>query len=292
MSSGRLLPIRPFKSHERDRQTNLRRGHPEPLVTTNHIRGAQVIEPQVIEPPVIEPPAILTPRCKKRSKDNMSESSRSMIRVFLVDDHQIVLHGLSEFFKVTDDIHVVGSATSAQEALETLGALDVDVAVLDVRLSDMDGITLCREIRARHSDVQCLMLSSYGTEDALLEAIVAGAAGYILKELPLPEVADAIRTVAQGGSLLDPQMTARVLDRLRAAPEEDAVEKLTAQERRILDLMAKGLSNREISEQLFLAEQTVKNYVSSILSKLGMQRRTQAAVYATNLRQRDRRKKD
>ena len=222
----------------------------------------------------------------------MGELGRPTIRAFLVDDHQIVLHGLSEFLKMSLDTEVVGTATSAKEALETLETLEVDVAVLDVRLPDMDGITLCREIRALYPQVKCLMLSSYGTEDALLEAIVSGAAGYLLKELPLPEVADAIRAVSEGRSLLDPQMTARVLQRLRATPEEEAVERLTAQERRILDLMASGLSNREISEQLFLAEQTVKNYVSSILSKLGMQRRTQAAVYATNLRQRETRQQD
>lgn len=205
------------------------------------------------------------------------------LRVFLVDDHEIVLNGLSEYIGWIPDLSVVGKVTSAEEALRTIGSADPDVAVLDVRLPDMDGITLCREIRATHPRVKCLMLSSYASQDTMLEAIISGASGYVLKEARLAKVVDAIRSVGAGKTLLDPALTQKVLDRIRSVNREEGITSLTSQEERVLDLMALGLTNREISEQLYLAEQTVKNYVSVILSKLGM-RRTEAAVYASNLK--------
>ena len=210
--------------------------------------------------------------------------SGKITKVLLVDDHEIILHGLREFIASTPGITVCATADSAGAALEAIDDECPDVALLDVRLPDMDGITLCREIRADWPDVKCLMFSSFGNQDAILEAIVAGASGYILKDARLDEVARAISTVAAGGSILDPELTARVLARIRSGDPEAGPGKLTAQERRVLDLMADALTNREIAAELHLAEQTVKNYVSSILSKLGLRGRTEAAVYAANLR--------
>ncbi|MEA2452761.1 MAG: hypothetical protein QOG04_1471 [Actinomycetota bacterium] len=209
--------------------------------------------------------------------------TKPTLKVFLVDDHEIVLHGLSEYIDSAEGISVVGMVTSGEEALRVIGSAHPDVAVLDVRLPDMDGITLCREIRAAYPGTHCLMLSSYASEDARLEAIIAGASGYVLKEARLSEVVDSIRSVGAGKALLDPLLTQKVLDRIREVPN-GGKGSLTAQEQRVLDLMALGETNREISKKLYLAEQTVKNYVSGILAKLGMQRRTQAAVYATNLK--------
>lgn len=205
-------------------------------------------------------------------------------KVLLVDDHEIILHGLREFIASTPGIRVCATAGSAAEALEAIEHDCPDVALLDVRLPDMDGITLCREIRANSPDVKCLMFSSFGNQDAMFEAIIAGASGYILKDARLDEVARAISTVAAGGSVLDPELTERVLDKLRLGSAVEGPEKLTDQERRVLDLMASALTNREIAAEMHLAEQTVKNYVSSILSKLGLRGRTEAAVYAANLK--------
>jgi len=210
-----------------------------------------------------------------------------MTRVFLLDDHEIVRRGLRELLESEDDFEVVGEAGTAAEALARIPAVQPEVAVLDVRLPDGNGVEVCRDIRSRHPEVACLMLTSYADDEALFDAIMAGAAGYVLKQVRANELVDGIRRVAAGHSLLDPAVTNRVLARLRAAPEEDErFADLTAQERRILELLADGLTNRQIAEQMYLAEKTVKNYVSNVLAKLGMQRRTEAAVYAARLAER------
>ena len=208
-------------------------------------------------------------------------------RVFLLDDHEIVRRGLRELLDAEDDLEVTGEASTAEEALARIPATRPDVAVLDVRLPDGNGVEVCREIRSRHPEIQCLMLTSYADDEALFDAIMAGASGYVLKQVRGAELIDGIRRVAAGQSLLDPSVTKRVLERLRAAPEEDErLAGLTEQERKILALLADGLTNRQIGEQLFLAEKTVKNYVSNLLAKLGMHRRTEAAVYAARLAER------
>jgi DNA-binding NarL/FixJ family response regulator len=186
---------------------------------------------------------------------------------------------------------VVGEAGTAEEALRQIPQLQPDVAVLDVRLRDepssMTGIEVCREIRSGHPSVACIMLTSYADDEALLTAIMAGAAGYVLKQIHGTDLVDAVRRVAAGESLLDPATTARVLERLRTPPKtEDPLASLTPQERRILELIADGMTNRQIGEVMFLAEKTVKNYVSNLLAKLGMERRTQAAAFAARLEKR------
>ncbi len=209
------------------------------------------------------------------------------IRVFLLDDHEIVRRGVRELLEQEDDLEVVGEAGSVAEALDRIPALAPDVAVLDVQLGDGTGIEVCRDIRSSHPAVRCLMLTSYADDEALLDSVVAGAAGYVLKQIRGNDLVVSIRTAAAGRSLLDPALTARAIERLRSGPAEDErLSGLTPQERRILDLLADGLTNRQIGEQLFLAEKTVKNYVSNVLMKLGMKRRTEAAVYAA--RQQDR----
>jgi two-component system, NarL family, response regulator DevR len=217
----------------------------------------------------------------------MGEDRPVAIRVFLLDDHEIVRRGLRELLDAEEDIEVVGEASTAAEALARVPATRPDVAVLDVRLPDGNGVEVCRDIRAAHPEIQCLMLTSYADDEALFDAIMAGAAGYVLKQVRGVELVDGIRRVSQGQSLLDPSVTARVLERLRHAPEEDErFASLTDQERRILTLLADGLTNRQIAEQMFLAEKTVKNYVSNLLAKMGMHRRTEAAVYAARLAER------
>jgi len=212
------------------------------------------------------------------------------IKVFLLDDHEIVRRGLRELLEAAGDMEVVAEAGTAEEALRRIPATSPDVAVLDVRLPDGDGVQVCREIRSRMPEVQCLMLTSYADDEALFDAIMAGASGYVLKQIRATELVDAIRKVASGQSLLDPNVTARVLERLRTGSGEDKkLEGLTDQERRILDLLSEGLTNREIAERMYLAEKTVKNYVSNLLAKMGMQRRTEAAVYAARLNERHRR---
>jgi DNA-binding NarL/FixJ family response regulator len=207
------------------------------------------------------------------------------IRVFLLDDHEIVREGLKALLDVEPDLEVVGEASTAQEALARVPALRPHVAVLDVRLPDGDGISVCRELRSTLPDLACLMLTSFGDDDALFSAIMAGAAGYVLKQIRGSDLVGAVRTVAGGGSLLDPQATTRLLQRMRSEDSrKDPLDVLTDQERRILDLIGEGLTNREIGERMFLAEKTVKNYVSSVLSKLGLVRRTQAAVLVTEMR--------
>jgi two-component system, NarL family, response regulator DevR len=208
-------------------------------------------------------------------------------RVFLLDDHEIVRRGLRELLESEDDLEVVGEASTAEEALARIPATRPDVAVLDVRLPDGNGVEVCRDIRSSHPEIQCLMLTSYADDEALFDAIMAGAAGYVLKQVRAAELVEGIRRVANGQSLLDPTVTRRVLERLRAAPEEDErFSGLTDQEKKILALLAEGMTNRQIAEQLFLAEKTVKNYVSNLLAKMGMQRRTEAAVYAARLAER------
>lgn len=208
-------------------------------------------------------------------------------RVFLLDDHEVVRRGLREMIEAEDDLEVVGEASSADEALARIPPTHPDVAVLDVRLPDGNGVEVCREVRSRHPDIQCLILTSFADDEALFQAIMAGASGYLLKQIKGPDIVNGIRRVALGQSLLDPSVTSRVLERLRSGPEEDErLGTLTEQERRILELIAEGLTNRQIAQTVHLAEKTVKNYVSNLLAKLGMERRTQAAVYAAKLLER------
>ena len=210
-----------------------------------------------------------------------------MIRVFLLDDHEIVRRGLRELLEGTGTMTVVGEAGTAEEAYGRIPATTPDVAVLDVRLPDGDGVEVCREIRSRHPEVHCLMLTSFSDDEALFNAIMAGASGYVLKQIKSDDLVDAVTKVAAGQSLLDPQLTAKVLDRLRNGDEQDErLKHLTDQERRILGYLADGLTNRQIADEMFLAEKTVKNYVSNLLSKMGMNRRTEAAVYAARLSER------
>jgi DNA-binding NarL/FixJ family response regulator len=209
---------------------------------------------------------------------------RVAIRVFLLDDHEIVRRGVRELLDAEDDIEVVGEAETVERALARVPAVRPDVAILDVRLPDGDGIEVCREIRSMADDVACLMLTSFSDDEALMQAVLAGASGYLLKQIRANDIVDAVRRVAAGGSLLDPMLTQRVADRLRNPPEQDErLARLTGQERRILVLIADGLTNRQIGEEMHLAEKTVKNYVSNLLAKLGMERRTQAAVFAARL---------
>ncbi|WP_332668019.1 response regulator transcription factor [Aeromicrobium sp.] len=207
------------------------------------------------------------------------------IRVFLLDDHEVVRTGLRQLLESGGDIEVIGEAGTAGAALARIPALMPDVAVLDARLPDGSGIEVCRQIRSAHPDTKAIILTSFDDDEALFASIMAGAAGYVLKQVTSQDLIAAVRHVASGGSLLDPSVTAKVMERLRAGtPEEpDELKSLTAQERRILELVAEGLTNRQIGERLFLAEKTIKNYMSNVLSKLGLERRTQAAVFASRL---------
>lgn len=216
------------------------------------------------------------------------------VRIFLLDDHELVRRGIRDLLWAEDDMTVVGEASTAAEALEKIAQTKPDVAVLDVRLGETEGdgtngIEVCREIRSSHPDVACVMLTSFADDEALFASIMAGAAGYVLKQIRGTELVGAIRRVAAGESLLDPAVTARVLERLRSPRTDvDPLQGLSPQERRILDLIAEGKTNRQIGEALFLAEKTVKNYVSNLLAKLGMERRTEAAAYAARLAERRR----
>ncbi len=206
------------------------------------------------------------------------------IRVFLLDDHEIVRRGLRELIESEEGLTVVGDAGTVEEALRRAPAVRPDVAVLDVRLPDGSGVEVCRSLRERMPGLQCLMLTSFADDEALFSAILAGAAGYVLKQIKGNDLTGAIRRVARGESLLDPAMTGRVMERIRQDQQETSqLAHLTDQERRILDLLAEGLTNRQIADRMFLAEKTVKNYVSNLLAKLGMQRRTEAAVFAARL---------
>ncbi|WP_030274715.1 response regulator [Streptomyces sp. NRRL B-24484] len=208
------------------------------------------------------------------------------IRVFLLDDHEVVRRGVHDLLSTEEDIEVVGEAGTAAEALARIPAVEPDVAVLDVRLPDGNGVEVCREVRSRVPGVRCLMLTSFSDDEALFDSIMAGASGYVLKAIRGTDLIAAVRDVAAGRSLLDPVATSRVLERLRegGGKEDERLAQLTRQERRILDLIGEGMTNRQIGNELHLAEKTVKNYVSSLLAKMGMERRTQAAAYvARNL---------
>ncbi|MGZ4426761.1 MAG: response regulator [Nocardioidaceae bacterium] len=203
------------------------------------------------------------------------------IRVFLLDDHEIVRRGIKELLESEGDIEVVGESGLAQEAIRRIPALRPDVAVLDGRLPDGSGIDVCREVRSQHPEIAALILTSFDDDEALFSAIMAGASGYVLKQVRGNDLVETVRRVAAGQSMLDPAVTQQVLDRLRRGPEEDpALAPLTSQERRLLELIGEGMTNRQIAEAMFLAEKTVKNYVSALLAKLGLERRTQAAVFA------------
>ena len=218
------------------------------------------------------------------SDDNDENAAPEAVRVFLLDDHEIVRRGLRELLEAEGDLQVVGEAETVERALARVPAIQPDVAILDVRLPDGDGIAVCRDLRSMSNDISCLMLTSFSDDEALMQAVLAGASGYLLKQIRGTDIVDAVRRVAQGQSLLDPVLTARVADRLRNPPEQDErVARLTGQERKILVLIADGLTNRQIGEEMHLAEKTVKNYVSNVLAKLGMERRTQAAVFAARL---------
>ncbi|MDX3850379.1 response regulator transcription factor [Streptomyces sp. AK02-01A] len=208
------------------------------------------------------------------------------ITVFLVDDHEVVRRGVFELLSVEEGIEVVGEAGTAADAMARIPAARPDVAVLDVRLPDGSGVEVCREIRSQDENIKCLMLTSYADDEALFDAIMAGASGYVLKAIRGSELLAAVRDVAAGKSLLDPVATAQVLERLRdgnGPKADDKLAGLTDQERRILDLIGEGMTNRAIGERLHLAEKTIKNYVSTLLSKLGMERRSQAAAYVARL---------
>lgn len=209
------------------------------------------------------------------------------VRVFLLDDHEVVRRGVADLLGAEGDIEIVGEASTAAEAMARIPALIPDVAVLDVRLPDGNGVEVCREMLSAVPGLKCLMLTSFADDEALFDAIIAGASGYVLKQIKGNDLVDAVRRVAAGESLLDPSATARVLDRLRRGESNDPrLASLTEQERRILELIGEGLTNREIGERMFLAEKTVKNYVSNLLAKMGMERRTQVAVYAAKLEER------
>jgi DNA-binding NarL/FixJ family response regulator len=210
--------------------------------------------------------------------------AKAGIRVFLLDDHEIVRRGVRDMLEAEPDITVIGEAGTAESALARIPALMPDVAVLDVRLPDGDGVTVCREIRSRHPEIACLMLTSFGDDEALFDAIMAGAAGYVLKQIRGTDLVGAVRTVAAGESMLDPDAASKVMARMRnEATRKDPLAGLTAQERKILELIGEGLTNRQIGERMYLAEKTVKNYVSALFAKLGMERRTQAAAYASRI---------
>jgi DNA-binding NarL/FixJ family response regulator len=203
----------------------------------------------------------------------------------LVDDHEIVRRGIADLIGTAEDLEVVGEASGVAEAMARVPQVKPDVAVLDVRMPDGNGIELCRDLKSQLPELNCLMLTSYADDDALFDAIMAGASGFVLKQVLGLDLINAIRTVGTGGSLLDPRTTAALMNRIRQEREtQNPLNQLTEQERAVFDLIGEGLTNRQIGERLFLAEKTIKNYVSHLLNKLGMQRRTQAAVLAAELR--------
>lgn len=206
------------------------------------------------------------------------------VRVFLLDDHEVVRTGIRLLLDSEGDLEVVGEAGTAADALARIPLAKPNVAILDVRLPDGNGVEVCRQIRSDRPEVSCIILTSYADDEALLASVMAGAAGYVLKQVGGRDLIADIHKVADGGTLLDPKLTERVLERIRRGPVVDGrLASLSPQERRILDCIAEGLTNRQIGEQLFLAEKTVKNYVSNLLAKLGMKRRTEAAVFAARL---------
>jgi two-component system response regulator DevR len=212
-------------------------------------------------------------------------SEEQTIRVFLLDDHEVVRRGLADLLASQPGFEVVGEAGSAEQAIARIPAAKPHVAILDARLPDGSGIDVCREIRSQLPETYCMILTSYDDEDAVLASVLAGASGYVLKEVRGNALVDAVRQVALGRSLIPPDVIAQVMERVRAGNNEDSkVSALTEREREVLDLIADGLTNKQIGERLFLAEKTVKNYVSSLLGKLGMERRTQAAVFGAEVR--------
>ena len=214
----------------------------------------------------------------------MTESPET-VRIFLLDDHEVVRRGIAELLAAVPGFEIVGEAGSVEQALPRVLASRPDVAVLDARLPDGSGIDVCRDIRSALPSTYCLILTSYDDQDAVLSSVLAGASGYVLKEVRTSGLVDAIRQVALGRSLIDPAIIAQVMERVRAgSPNDSRLAALTEREREVLDLIADGLTNRQIGEHLFLAEKTVKNYVSSLLGKLGMERRTQAAVFGAEVR--------
>ena len=209
------------------------------------------------------------------------------IRVFLLDDHEVVRRGVADLLSAEDDIEIVGEASTAEEAVGRILALSPDVCVLDVRLPDGSGVEVCRAVREKRPALACLMLTSFSDDEALLEAVLAGASGYLLKQVRGSDLVDAVRRVSQGQSLIDQSVTDSVLRRLRdGSPDDERLRGLTEQERKVLALLAEGRTNRQIADELFLAEKTIKNYVSNVLAKLGMSRRTEAAVWAARIDER------
>lgn len=210
----------------------------------------------------------------------MEASESNAITVFLLDDHEVVREGLRHLLEADGGLEVVGEAATAADAIERIPQVNPRVAVLDVRLPDGNGVEVCREVRSRNDRIACLMLTSFSDDEAIFDAIMAGASGYVLKEVRGSELVSDIRKVAAGHSLLDPDLTLRVMERMRERKSEESSEHLSPQEQKILDLIAEGMTNRQIAAAMFLSEKTVKNYVSNLLAKLGMSRRTEAAVYA------------
>jgi DNA-binding NarL/FixJ family response regulator len=207
------------------------------------------------------------------------------IRVFLLDDHEMVREGICNFLESDEDIEVVGQAATVAEAFARIPLTKPDVAILDVRLEDGSGIEVCREIRSSHPEITCLMLTSFADDEALYASVMAGAAGYVLKQIRARDLIDDVKKVASGASLMDPRAVARVVERIANPPKaSDPLALLSPQERRLLDFIAEGLTNRQISESMFLSEKTIKNYMTGLLTKLDMNNRTEAAVFATKLR--------
>jgi two-component system response regulator DevR len=221
--------------------------------------------------------------------EESGQAAAGPIRIFLLDDHEVVRRGIAELLDAVPDFEIAGEAGTAEQALPRALACRPDVAVLDMRLPDGSGIDVCRDIRSALPDTHCLILTSYDDQDAVLSAVMAGASGYVLKEIRTADLVDAIRQAAMGRTLIDPAVIAHVMNRVREGTPTDArLAALTDREREVLDLVAEGMTNRQIGERLFLAEKTVKNYVSSLLGKLGMERRTQAAVFGAAVREDDR----
>ncbi len=207
------------------------------------------------------------------------------IRVFLLDDHEMVREGVRSLLESDDDIEVVGEASSVAEALHSLPLARPDVAILDVRLEDGSGIEVCREVRSRYPEITCLMLTSFADDEALYASVMAGAAGYLLKQIRAGDLINDVKRAASGVSLMDPRAVAKVIDRIANPPKAvSGIERLSVQEARLLDLIAEGLTNRQIAETMFLSEKTVKNYVTGLLAKLDMTNRTEAAIFATKLK--------
>lgn len=206
------------------------------------------------------------------------------IRIVLIDDHEVVRAGIKAMIDAQDDLEVVGEADTAEDGVRRVGYDEPDVVVLDVRLPDGSGVEVCRDIRTRFPDVKVLMLTSFADEEALLSAVLAGASGYVLKRVKGSDLVNDIRRVGAGESLLDPEMTEKLFERLRSGPKSDPLlARLSDQEREIVTHIAEGKTNKQIADDMFLAEKTVKNYVSNLLAKMGMSRRSEAAAYVARL---------